>query len=80
MKTIKSLLNEDGLKIACGASNAMIAKLVENAGFDAVWVSSFEMHAWNRLPDASIRILSVSLVLKTIGPLSAFTNCASSPS
>ena len=54
MKTIKSLLNEDGLKIACGASNAMIAKLVENAGFDAVWVSSFEMHAWNRLPDASI--------------------------
>ncbi len=37
-----------------GASNAMIAKLVENAGFDAVWVSSFEMHAWNRLPDASI--------------------------
>lgn len=54
MKTIKQLLNEEGLSIACGASNAMIAKLAENAGFDAVWLSSFEMHAWNRFPDASI--------------------------
>lgn len=54
MKTIKQLLNEDGVSIACGAYNAMIAKLAENAGFDAVWLSSFEMHAWNRFPDASI--------------------------
>tara|TARA_Y100000310_G_scaffold344979_1_gene460929 strand:+ start:2243 stop:3109 length:867 start_codon:yes stop_codon:yes gene_type:complete len=54
MKTIKQLLNEEGVSIACGASNAMIAKLAENAGFDAVWLSSFEMHAWNRFPDASI--------------------------
>lgn len=54
MKTIKQLLNQEELSIACGASNAMIAKLAENAGFDAVWLSSFEMHAWNRFPDASI--------------------------
>jgi phosphoenolpyruvate phosphomutase len=55
MKTIKDLLNDkDGLSLVCGASNAMIAKLAENAGFDGVWISSFEMHAWNRLPDASI--------------------------
>jgi len=54
MKTIKQLLNEDGVSIACGAYNAMIAKLAENAGFDAIWLSSFEMHAWNRFPDASI--------------------------
>ena len=54
MKTIKQLLSEDGLSLACGAANAMIAKLAENAGFDATWLSSFEMHAWNRFPDASI--------------------------
>lgn len=55
MKNIKQLLNDrENLSLACGSSNPMIAKLAENAGFDAVWLSSFEMHAWNRLPDASI--------------------------
>ena len=55
MKTIKELLsNKSRVNLICGASNAMIAKLAENAGFDGVWLSSFEMHAWNRLPDASI--------------------------
>jgi len=54
MKTIKDILKEDRLGVICGASNALIAKLAENAGFDGVWLSSFEMHAWNRLPDASI--------------------------
>lgn len=55
MKTIKQLLeNKNEVNLVCGASNAMIAKLAENAGFDGVWLSSFEMHAWNRFPDASI--------------------------
>ena len=55
MKTIKDLLlDKENVNLVCGASNAMIAKLAENAGFDAVWLSSFEMHAWNRFPDASI--------------------------
>jgi len=55
LKTIKDLLNnKEEVNLVCGASNAMIAKLAENAGFDGVWLSSFEMHAWNRFPDASI--------------------------
>ena len=55
LKTIKQLLDDkENLNIVCGASNALIAKLAENAGFDGVWLSSFEMHAWDRLPDASI--------------------------
>ena len=55
MKSIKELLEDkEKVNIVCGASNAMIAKLAENAGFDGVWLSSFELHAWNRLPDASI--------------------------
>ena len=55
MKTIKELLDDKSrVSLICGASNAMIAKIVENVGFDGIWMSSFEMHAWNRLPDASI--------------------------
>jgi len=55
MKTIKELLqNKEETNLVCGASNPMIAKLAEESGFDAIWLSSFEMHAWNRLPDASI--------------------------
>ena len=42
MKTIKELLNnKDEVNLICGASNALIAKLAENAGFDGVWLSSF---------------------------------------
>ena len=55
MKNIKEKLKDQSqLSVFCGASNALIAKLAENAGFDGVWLSSFELHAWNRLPDASI--------------------------
>jgi len=55
MKTIKNLLQDkENISLISGASNALIAKLTENAGFDGIWLSSFEMHAWNRFPDASI--------------------------
>lgn len=55
MKNIKQLLvDKNKVSLVCGASNAMIAKIAENAGFDGIWLSSFELHAWNRLPDASI--------------------------
>ena len=54
MKNIKELLQGEETALICGASNAMIAKLAENAGFDGIWLSSFELHAWNRFPDASI--------------------------
>jgi phosphoenolpyruvate phosphomutase len=50
----RGLLESESLQCICGAANALIAKLVENAGFDGVWISSFELHAWNRLPDAGI--------------------------
>ena len=37
-----------------GAFDAMSAKLVENAGFDAIWAGSFAISATHALPDASI--------------------------
>jgi len=55
MKTIKELLNDDSkTNIVIGANNAMIAEIALRAGYDGVWVSSFESHAWNLLPDANI--------------------------
>ena len=55
MKTIKQLLNDTSkVSTVVGASNALIAEMVEQAKFDGIWVSSFELHAWNLLPDANI--------------------------
>lgn len=55
MKTIKQLLNDTSkVSTVIGASNALIAELAERSGFDGIWVSSFESHAWNLLPDANI--------------------------
>ena len=43
MKTIKNLLQDkEKVSLVCGASNAMIAKLAENAGFDGVWPVSYK--------------------------------------
>jgi len=54
-KIIKELLNDTSkASTVVGASNALIAEMVERAGFDGIWVSSFELHAWNLLPDANI--------------------------
>ena len=55
MKSIKQLLNNRSkTDIVIGANNAMIAEIALRAGYDGVWVSSFESHAWNLLPDANI--------------------------
>jgi len=37
-----------------GVHNAMGAKIAEEAGADGLWISSFEVHAAARLPDADI--------------------------
>jgi len=57
-KAIKELLNNDSIIRLCGASDALSAQLVENAGFESIWVSSFESHASCRLPDADILTVS----------------------
>ena len=49
----KGLESKSILKVG-GAFDAMSAKLVENAGFDAVWAGSFAISATHALPDASI--------------------------
>jgi len=55
MKTIKQLLNDNSkIHTVIGANNALIAEIAYREGYDGVWVSSFESHAWNLLPDANI--------------------------
>jgi phosphoenolpyruvate phosphomutase len=51
---LRGLLAADRIARAVGAHNALTARLVELAGFDAVWVSSFELSTSFALMDASL--------------------------
>lgn len=51
---LKELIDSKPIVKICGAYDAMSAKLVENAGFDAIWAGSFAISAINAVPDASI--------------------------
>ncbi len=47
-------LRLDDALVAVGAHDALTAALVEESGFDIVWVSSFEVSSSRRLPDTNI--------------------------
>ena len=53
-QNLKKLIDSKSIVKICGAFDAMSAKLVENAGFDAIWAGSFAISAINAVPDASI--------------------------
>ena len=53
-KQLREKLESNSLVKVGGAFDAMSAKLVENAGFDAIWAGSFAISATHALPDASI--------------------------
>jgi phosphoenolpyruvate phosphomutase len=52
--TIKDLLERPGASTLFGVHNALGAKIAEESGADGLWISSFEVHAAHRLPDADI--------------------------
>jgi len=54
MRTIKDLLGADEPALIVGVHTALAAKIAEEAGADGLWISSFEVHAAARLPDADI--------------------------
>ena len=54
----KKLFLQKKIVRICGVHNALMATLAEEAGFDGVWLSSFEAHASCRLPDADILTVS----------------------
>src|SRR5689334_16542421 len=60
-RSLKRLLQDLPQVIACGAHDALSAKLVEQAGFDAIWASGFGLSAVRAVPDASILTMSETL-------------------
>jgi phosphoenolpyruvate phosphomutase len=54
MPTIRELLGRPHASVLIGVHTAMGAKIAEESGADGLWVSSFEIHAAARLPDADI--------------------------
>jgi phosphoenolpyruvate phosphomutase len=53
-KNLKARMSEEGLLIGVGARDALEARLIDRAGFDFVWSSSFDISAAHAVPDASL--------------------------
>jgi phosphonopyruvate hydrolase len=53
-ETLRAALASGKLFAAMGAHNPLAAKLAEEAGFDGIWGSGFELSASYAVPDASI--------------------------
>jgi len=51
---LRNKINSQPLVVAMAAHNPLGARMVEEAGFDAVWASGFELSASLAVPDASI--------------------------
>ncbi len=58
---LRERLAKPGPLLVAGAHNGMTAKLVEEAGFDAVWASGFEISAAHCVPDANILTMAEQL-------------------
>jgi phosphoenolpyruvate phosphomutase len=52
--SINDLLRGSKAAVLFGAHDALGAKIAEECGADGLWISSFEVHAAHRLPDADI--------------------------
>ncbi|GIW42232.1 MAG: phosphoenolpyruvate mutase [Candidatus Binatia bacterium] len=60
-RLLRERLARPGLVLAVGAHDALSAKLVEEAGFDAVWASGFGISAVSGVPDANILTMTENL-------------------
>jgi len=70
---LRELLHRPGAIVAVGAHDALSARLIERAGFDAVWASGFAISAAQfALPDANV--LSMTENLEIIRQMIRATN------
>lgn len=60
-RSLRRKIAQGGQIVACGAHDALSARLVEEAGFDAIWASGFGLSAVRAVPDASILTKSETL-------------------
>jgi len=54
MNRIKNIIGQNGIFHAMAAHNPLSAKLAEEAGFNGIWASGFELSAAYGIPDASL--------------------------
>jgi phosphoenolpyruvate phosphomutase len=54
MNSLRKKIESGDLTVAMAAHNPLSARLAEEAGFDAVWASGFELSAAYGVPDASL--------------------------
>ena len=59
--TIQKIINKNGIFHAMAAHNPLAARLAEEAGFNGVWASGFELSAAYGIPDASLLSMSQHL-------------------
>jgi phosphoenolpyruvate phosphomutase len=72
-RQLREVLRRTGAIAAVGAHDALSARLIERAGFDAVWASGFAISAAQfALPDANL--LTMTENLETIRQMSRATN------
>jgi phosphoenolpyruvate phosphomutase len=72
-RQLRELLRRPGAVVAVGAHDALSARLIERAGFDAVWASGFAISAAQfALPDANV--LTMTENLDAIRQMSRATN------
>ena len=60
-KLLRERLARPGPALIAGAHTGLSAKLVEEAGFDGIWASGFEISASHGVPDANILTMRESL-------------------
>lgn len=58
---LRRLFGSPGPIVVAGAHDGLSARLVEQAGFDGVWASGFEISASRGVPDASILTMTETL-------------------
>ncbi len=60
-RKLRELLASREPVLVIGAHNGLTAKLGEDAGFDAIWASGFEISASHAMPDANILTMAENL-------------------
>src|SRR4051812_49250547 len=61
INSVARLLREKGQLLAIGAHDGLTGRLGEQAGFDLIWASGFQISASHGVPDANILDMSAQL-------------------
>ncbi|WP_031513265.1 isocitrate lyase/phosphoenolpyruvate mutase family protein [Streptomyces sp. NRRL F-5123] len=76
---LRAMLRGAGVVRAVGAHDGLTAKLVEQASFEAIWASSFEISAAYGLPDASLvsmtQYLAAAVAMDAVTQIPVIADC-----